>query len=340
MYQSAELVHWMQNPSKALIPASAVIELTNLCNQDCYYCNTAEFRAQNPVQQKLDDYMLLLERLDRWRSYKPNSYGSLHTITFAGGGEPTLFKGYEQLVEKTIDLGFLVGIVTNGTQLNKLVEHVDHNKLKKISWIGVDTDAGTEELYETIRKSIPKKSLFSQVLNNITQLTNIGVNVDLKILLSEYNTDDQALHDIFQYAKDTNVRQIYFRPVLYNNQIYPMDQMITKLESLAQEYRIQIRVSDTRFINRNYTKCHQMFQRPVFSADGKIYSCCDNTGNPNFSIGSWNQGDFRDVWLGEQHMKVYNSINTKLCAPCGPNKNNVEIQNIINDPIKIESLYR
>ena len=53
MYQYAELVHWMKNQDNMkILPAQVDIDLTNVCNQDCYYCNSAEFRQQEPVQKK------------------------------------------------------------------------------------------------------------------------------------------------------------------------------------------------------------------------------------------------------------------------------------------------
>ena len=40
MYQHAELVHWMKNKdTHAILPLQVDIDLTNICNQDCFYCN-------------------------------------------------------------------------------------------------------------------------------------------------------------------------------------------------------------------------------------------------------------------------------------------------------------
>ena len=94
-----------------------------------------------------------------------------------------------------------------------------------------------------------------------------------------------------------------------------------------------------KFNPREYSRCHQMFQFPVFCADGNIYSCCENKGNPRFAIGAWDTEDFRDIWLGKLHMEVYNTINTKLCAPCRPNVHNNQIQKILNNDSLIENLY-
>ena len=51
MYHNASLVHWLtNNQRKTIIPAQIDIDLTNICNQDCFYCNSKEFRDASPVQ--------------------------------------------------------------------------------------------------------------------------------------------------------------------------------------------------------------------------------------------------------------------------------------------------
>ena len=179
MYRYAEVAHWMTNSSNMkILPAQVDIDLTNVCNQDCYYCNSAEFRQQEPVQKKYTEYIALLDRLAGWRSHTPRSYGTTHTITYPGGGEPTVLVNYEQVIEHTIDLGFLTSITTNGSNLNQLLDTVSVEKLRKIAWIGIDIDAGTEDLYEQIRRSLTARSLFATVKENARNLIDVGVNVD------------------------------------------------------------------------------------------------------------------------------------------------------------------
>jgi sulfatase maturation enzyme AslB (radical SAM superfamily) len=339
MYQHAEVVHWMKNPSKSIIPAAVDIDLTNICNQDCYYCNSAEFRKEKPVQKKYTDYIKLLDQLNTWREHSPNSYGTLHTITYPGGGEPTLLKGYEKVLEHTIDLGFMCSITTNGSNLDKLINNVHPDKIRKMGWIGVNVDAGTKDLYEHIRRSIPTESLFDDVMTNIKALTDMQANVDLKILLGEYNSNIDALHDIFKQAKNLNVRQIYFRPVLLNGELFPLIPLIPTLDELSKEYQVKAIYSTFKNTERTYKKCHQIFQFPVFCADGKIYVCCDHKGDPRFEIGSWDQGDFRDIWLSERHHKLYNDINVAFCPPCRPHQSNIKIQEILDNPALLENLY-
>lgn len=341
MYRHAEIVHWMRNKeTHAIIPQQVDIDLTNICNQDCFYCNSAEHRRAAPVQKHYTEYIALLDKLAAWREHTPKSVGTLNTITFPGGGEPTLLPDYERVIEHAIDLGFLTSLTTNGTQLEALIENVPAGKLQTMAWVGIDIDAGTEELYEKIRRSIPKKSPFERVIRNAKQLVRLGVYVDFKVLLNEFNNNLAALEQIFQRAKEVNIRQVYFRPAIINGQAYPWgDKEWDMIYNLSDKYGVEVKFNNSKIEERNYNRCHQMFQFPVFCADGHIYTCCDNKGNPQFALGRWDEADFRDLWLNQRHFDIYNSVNTKLCPPCRPNKHNIAIQKIINDDGLLEELY-
>jgi len=341
MYHTAELVHWMQNQdTKSILPAQVDIDLTNLCNQDCYYCNSAEHRLLAPVQKKYTEYIKLLDKLASWRAHTPDSYGTTHTITYPGGGEPTMLKGYEHVIEHTIDLGFLTSITTNGSKLDQLLDNVPVSKLQKLAWIGIDIDAGTEDTYEKIRRSLTSKSLFNKVKENARGLIDAGINVDFKCLINPYNDNQRAIDDLFDYVKQVRGRMLYFRPVIYNSQAHPITQELKSwIERAGNRTSIPYRINENKTQPRRYQRCHQMYHFPVFCADGHIYVCCDNKGNPAFSIGQWDQGDFRDLWLSQQHHDIYKKTNVSLCKPCRPNVTNNDIQSIIDAPNTLEQLY-
>jgi sulfatase maturation enzyme AslB (radical SAM superfamily) len=340
-YQFAELVHWTRNKeSMILLPAQVDIDLTNICNQDCYYCNSKEFRRIEPVQKKYQEYIALLDRLAGWRAHSPKSYGTTHTITYPGGGEPSILTGFEKVIEHTIDLGFLTSITTNGSHLDKLLDNVVIKKLQKIAWIGIDIDAGSEELYEKIRRSLTKNSLFNRMEANAQELIKAGVNVDFKCLINPLNDNPGALEDLFRFVKRVRGRKLYFRPVIVNGEAHPITyKTLTLIEQLSHKYDQPYWVNQNKIIPRNYKRCHQMYHFPVFCANGKIYVCCEGKGNPQFELGHWDQDDFRDLWMNSRHHEIYNKTNVGLCAPCRPNITNIEIQNILDNPEKIEGLY-
>ena len=341
MYNHAEIAHWMQNQSTMkIIPAQVDIDLTNVCNQDCYYCNSADFRREQPVQKKYTEYIDLLDKLVAWRQHSPRSYGSLHTITYPGGGEPTVLTNYESVIEHTIDLGFLTSITTNGSKLHHLLESVPVEKLQKMSWIGIDIDAGSKDLYEQIRRSLSRESLFDQVIENAHNLIQAGVNVDFKCLINPLNDNAEAMNDLFALVQRVGGRMIYFRPVIVNNQAHPItEETIAMIDKVSKQHQVPYQVNTNKTLARNYKRCHQMFQFPVFCADGKIYVCCEGKGNPQFELADWDSGDFRDAWLSKRHYEIYNQTRVEFCQPCRPNINNIQIQNALNSPTIMESLF-
>jgi hypothetical protein len=158
-------------------------------------------------------------------------------------------------------------------------------------------------------------------------------------LLNQYNIDDQSLTDIFNVCKRIGVRQLYIRPTILNGQAFDFSHQLDTIAKLSTQYSVKYKINQTKTLERNYRRCHQMYQFPVFCADGKIYTCCDNKGNPNFALGSWDTNDFRDLWLSERHHEIYNKTDTIFCPHCRPNWHNIQIQKIINEPALLETLY-
>lgn len=341
MYKHAEIAHWMHNQkTMKIIPAQVDIDLTNVCNQNCYYCNSAEFRRAYPVQKKYTEYITLLDKLAAWREHTPRSYGSLHTITYPGGGEPTVLTNYEHVIEHTIDLGFLTSITTNGSNLHCLLDNVSIAKLQKISWIGIDIDAGTKDLYEQIRNSLTKESLFDRTVENAKNLISAGINVDFKCLLNPLNDNIEAISNLFVLVQRLRGRKIYFRPVIVNGQAHPItEQTIALIGQLSNQYGVPYKINTNKTLPRTYKKCHQMFQFPVFCADGKIYVCCEGKGNSQFELTNWDLGDFRDLWLGTRHFEIYNRTKVEFCQPCRPNISNIQIQKALDNPETLETLF-
>jgi hypothetical protein len=133
---------------------------------------------------------------------------------------------------------------------------------------------------------------------------------------------------------------LYLRPVIVNRKAHPITkQTLEMLDQLSKQIQLPYWVNANKTLPRNYKKCHQMFHFPVFCADGKIYICCEGKGDPRFELCSWDSEDFRDYWLGPKHHKIYDQTRVEFCAPCRPNISNIKIQNILNNPKEIETLY-
>ena len=329
-----------------IIPSSVEIDFTNKCNQACVYCNVEEFRAKFPDQTKIYDYHKLLDRLNSWHVYSDGHTGKVNTITFVGGGEPTVRKGYENVIEHSIDSGFMTSIVTNGIKLDKLLD-VNSNTLKKMAWVGLDIDSGLPDIYEEIRRSKSKKSPFDVVKNTAKELTSIGVNVDLKILLMPKSDTKESIESVFQYAKDINARMCYFRLCLmdattidkFGKMYVPNEWPEDFIKEMSIKYGINYRLNFSRSMERKYKKCYALFLIPVFAADAKLYTCCENRGNSFFELTDWTQGDFRETWGGKKHIEIYNKLKLETCPSCRPHIHNIEMDKLLKDGSYEEDLF-
>jgi len=208
-----------------------------------------------------------------------------------------------------------------------------------MAWIGIDIDAGTMPKYEKIRHSLTRYSLFDRVVKNAKDLASIGANVDLKALINQFNADTQSIRELMQLVKEVGARQLYLRPTILQGQAFDFSELIPAINALSVEYNVIVKMNLTKQLPRNYTQCHQMYQFPVFCADGYIYTCCDNKGNSDFALGKWDQDDFRNLWLNTRHHSIYQTTDTTTCPHCRPNIHNIGIQNIIDDSSLLEQLY-
>ena len=329
-----------------IIPPSVEIDFTNKCNQACVYCNVEEFRAKFPDQTKLYDYHKLIDRLESWHEVNKGHTSKVNTVTFVGGGEPTVRKGYENVIEHSIDSGFMTSIVTNGIKLDKLL-NVNNNTLKKMAWIGLDIDSGLPDVYEEIRRSKSKKSPFNNVKDTAKELTSIGVNVDLKVLLMPKTDTKESIESIFQYAKDVNARMCYFRLCLmdattinnFGDMYIPNEWTEDFIKDMSIKYGIRYRLNITRSVKRIYKKCHALFLLPIFAADSKLYICCENRGNPVFDLTDWTVGDFRKEWGAKKHIDIYNTLDLNACPMCRPHCHNMEIDKLLDNNLYEQDLF-
>ena len=332
MDQHLLIAKWLQGQIPGVfLPWQIDLDLTNICNQDCYYCNTVDFRTNVPVYQDRLKYVRLIDQLANWRSHSPNSVGTVSNVIFTGGGEPTLLPGFEQIIEQTVDSGFTPAMNTNGTKLHKIL-NVPADKLKRFAYLGLDIDSAIPETSEEIRRSKMKDSPFDRVKATATELGSMGVPMDIKALLMPQNTTPHEIDALVRYAKDTHARSIHFRPVVLEGKAFQVTQeILDKIQAASQRYSVPVEIAKGRYEPRQYKRCHQFFLFPSFSADGNIYLCCEYKGRPDLCIGSWEgEADWRDIWCGDRHREIYDRFNTAFCKPCRPNTTNNKIELFLN----------
>ena len=119
-------------------PISINLDLTSACNFSCHFCvdsrliNAGKTLALEKVKRTIDTL---------------HSHGLLSVILI-GGGEPTLHRDFGQIVRYIKGKRLQVGIVTNGSQLER-IEAVAQ-ELKEKDWVRISVDAAGEEVFQAL----------------------------------------------------------------------------------------------------------------------------------------------------------------------------------------------
>ena len=123
-------------------PISINLDLTSACNFSCPFCvdskliNTGKSLTLGEIKKTINTL---------------HSHGLLSVI-LVGGGEPTLHKDFEEIVRYIKSKRLQVGIVTNGSRLEKVEAVVED--LEEKDWIRISIDAAGEEAYHDLH--LPK----------------------------------------------------------------------------------------------------------------------------------------------------------------------------------------
>ena len=134
------------------------LRLTDVCNLKCGWCTDLELRRNLATLP-----LTTVEAL--FREFAPHKVG----VTIEGGGEPTVYKPFPQVVELAARHGLDVGLITNG--IRPLAAFANAFK-----WIRVSVDATSRAEY-LAEKGVDR---YTRVLDNIAAL---GAQPDKRFLL-------------------------------------------------------------------------------------------------------------------------------------------------------------
>jgi MoaA/NifB/PqqE/SkfB family radical SAM enzyme len=138
-----DYVQWQRRPEGGLpmfSPVSINLDLTSACNFACPFCvdsklvNAGKSLTLAEVQKTVDTL---------------HSHGLL-SIILIGGGEPTLHKDFGEIVRYIKKKKLQIGIVTNGSRLEKIEAIAE--ALTEKDWVRISIDAAGEEVFQALHQ--------------------------------------------------------------------------------------------------------------------------------------------------------------------------------------------
>ena len=291
-YSPFKIVHYIDRlkaikVSGTCIPISIHLAPTTFCNCSCYYCYVKEC---NKKRHSLDKAVL-------FSFLKDAANAGVKAVEITGGGEPTIYPYFDELLYYCHQLGLDIGIISNGYHLN-----IDYIKYAK--WLRISIDSFDDKIYHQIKGGrLPDLSCIKKLSDEY------GVVTGASCVINKYNYD--RLYEFASCAKRLGFRNVWFKGIEGSDE----------LAEFSDE--IQIALDDIKLLSNDHFKVFigelfrkvesrsKPFERCCFQhvalmlyADGSIYPCCSLQGNEQYAIANIYKDTFSTIIANRKELPV------------------------------------
>jgi len=329
--------------SKVTAPIYVRVKPTNKCNHGCYYCSYA-IDSECPVSETIN--MIdeiprdkILEILDDFKKM------GVKAITFSGGGEPLIYPHIIESINKCIENGIDLSIITNGQELKGKKAEV----LKDAKWVRISLDSSNPVLFSKTRRR--PESWFYELeenIKNFVKIKNSDCEFGINFVVQEKNANE--VYSAVKYFKNLGVNHIKITPVYVPNFLEYHESLRDKVEEQIKKAREEFEgdgftVYDTYKNDfeltgldyRTYPRCYIMQIIPVIGADSVVYFCHDKTYSKNGAIGSIKNKSFRELWFSDKTAEIFKNFNPQESCKhhCTYDSRNLMVQEMLRDIDKV-----
>lgn len=288
-----KILHLMPNPH------SCSLFMTERCNFECQGC----YRSIRGVKEAKEMTVATVQKL-------LSLYPSLDAFCVAGIGEPTLCSNFVTIVNFLKKSGKYVGIVTNGTNLNKFLKLTCTPNYISISLKGYDNES---YLANT------GVDAFDTVMENFLKLKVRFKNVGFSYTLNKLNYED--LDKVLLLCDSLKPEFLYLRNYMVYDSTFPEEvqkiitvkntEIIDYIDKICAE-RDYIKVKPV-YVDFDNPKCNCLSYDYVINIDGDgNIGGCQHYIPPDTSFG--NVFTDHDPYNSSEMNRLRNLIHSNSCA--------------------------
>ena len=334
-------------------PVLVEVDPSNACNHGCYFCISSYIHL--PESKDLETFDRSIMSKDMLISLcKDLIKVGTKAINWTGGGEPAInpyLKDAIKYIGENSDIK--MGIFTNGTLLDKwdLFEDMVDN----MTWVRFSVDAGTEETYNSVRRTKNGQD-WNKMLLNLNTLIQVNKDKGHKIDIGTgFVITPDTYTEIVDFAKafaDHDISYCQFKPEIVNKEreggkqrerdfwVNKVNPMLEEAKSILGDkfqingYKFADLEEDPDLYGRTYKKCLGSQIQPCVGADGKVYVCTNQRGYAKYSYGSLHTDSFENIWKNvSKKLEVMSLIEEKECFSqctqlCKPHESNKALWSI------------
>jgi molybdenum cofactor biosynthesis enzyme MoaA len=295
---------------KLLPPIEVNIDPVGNCQLDCLWCNGRNIISRDKLVRMSREHLFeLIDFCSVW---------GVKAVCLAGGGEPTLHPDLGDAIERTVMRGMESAIISNGLFTNWDQKFAT---AKYTRWCGISVDCATKETYEKIKKL----DRFDEVIANMRQLVNIGINeLTFKFLIHPLNQHE--IFDACKLAKDTGCNVFHTRILseryldggTFDREL--INSQLEKCHELEDEnfkvFTISHKQDGEGNRRINFSECKASPLLCMMEANGDVSVCIDRKGDPRTRLCSHeNVNELLEAWGSERHSELLKRICPKEDCP-------------------------
>lgn len=299
---------------KRIAPVYIRIKPTNYCNHKCYYCSYAdnELGLRDSVNRQ---DQIPWEKMQEIIS--DISDMGVKAVTFSGGGEPLVYPYIVDTMQRVLDAGIDLSIITNGQLLKENKAEV----LANAKWVRISFDSADAATYAKVRK-LPLEA-FNEVCNNIHNFSKMkkkDCELGVNFVINHENA--HQVYDMAHMVKELGVNHIkytarvtkdlfeYHKPYRQNviEQIHrAKDELENENFKVINKYEGDF--DSALVFHRCYGKCYINRIFTVIAADSKVYFCHDKAYVKEGVVGDLKEVSFKDLWFSQEIAEKYEKFN-------------------------------
>lgn len=202
MFRLSQYMHEIANPQplgpKRNPPGPVVIwNLIRRCNLMCKHCYSISGDVDFPGELSTDEVFAVMDDL--------KAFGV--PVLILSGGEPLLRPDIFEISRRAKDMGFYVGLSSNGTLINvhNIVDIADIG----YDYVGVSLD-GLRETHDVFRR---RQGGFDEALAGIRLCRDNGIKIGMRFTVTMDNVDE--LPAMLDLAEDEQIDKFYLSHLVY-----------------------------------------------------------------------------------------------------------------------------
>lgn len=315
------------NQNNKILPYKILIQLTDLCNSKCTFCEIWKIKPKNEIN------------LDHIKKFFKSINKNLIWLSLSGG-EVTLVKYYYELIDLALKYCprlKILAFTTNALSINRAYDYAIYAKNKGLDVLVTISLDGDEYTHDKLRGV---KGNYEKCTKLFYKLKESGISVNYGITLSDQNYD--FINEKYKIYKD-KIRAVTFvhSEGIYNKSFKTNDNLIIKsliliyknyqikkIQEIVEKIHIKLSI---KFLKNNRKKniipCEVMNTSAQIFPNGDVKPCMFMPAFSNIKT-----NDFVEDYLGSKADLLRKEIKENKCPKCWMNC--YSPHSIMQNPIK------